>query len=238
MSIIHPERPASRSQNDQDECSRLRKLLAIYQRDRQLLAFEIHDGLVQTLTAAALHLEATRVAADQLPPEARKQFEVGLGLLREGISEGRRFISGLRPPVLDEDGLKAALEHLAARLTAEIRLPIELDCRPGLEELAPLVELTLYRVVQESLTNIRRHSGATQVRVELRRVDGRVRAVIADNGIGFDPAQSGLRNFGLRGMRERVRVLGGDLTIESEPGQGTRIVVDLPAWLPDEALGD
>ncbi|MFO0897083.1 MAG: sensor histidine kinase [Pirellulales bacterium] len=238
MSIIYPERPDVRSQNDQDECLRLRKLLAIYQRDRQLLAFEIHDGLIQTLTAAALHLEATRVAADALPPEAHKQLEVGLGLLREGISEGRRFISGLRPPVLDEDGLRAALEHLAARLAAEMRLPIEIDCRAGLEELAPLVELTLYRVVQEALTNIRRHSAATQVRVELRRVDGRVRAVIADNGIGFDPAQSGLRNFGLRGMRERVRVLGGDLNIESEPGQGTRIVVDLPAWLPDEGVGD
>lgn len=238
MSIIYPERPDVRSQNDQDECSRLRKLLAIYQRDRQLLAFEIHDGLIQTLTAAALHLEATRASVDALPPEAHKQLEVGLGLLREGISEGRRFISGLRPPVLDEDGLRAALEHLAARLAAEMRLPIEIDCRAGLEELAPLVELTLYRVVQEALTNIRRHSAATQVRVELRRVDGRVRAVIADNGIGFDPAQSGLRNFGLRGMRERVRVLGGDLNIESEPGQGTRIVVDLPAWLPDEGVGD
>src|SRR6476620_9343455 len=115
MSIIYPERPDVRSQNDQDECSRLRKLLAIYQRDRQLLAFEIHDGLIQTLTAAALHLEATRASVDALPPEAHKQLEVGLGLLREGISEGRRFISGLRPPVLDEDGLRAALEHLAAR---------------------------------------------------------------------------------------------------------------------------
>jgi signal transduction histidine kinase len=238
MSIIHPERPHLRSQNDQDECARTRKLLAIYQRDRQLLAFEIHDGLIQTLTAAALHLEAARASGAELPPDTRKQFEVGLGLLREGISEGRRFITGLRPPVLDDDGLKPALELLVSRLSDETGLPIELECRAGLEELAPLVELALYRVVQESLTNIRRHSAATQVRVELRRHGGRVRAVIADNGIGFDPGQTGLRNFGLRGMRERVRVLGGDLSIESEPGHGARIVVDLPAWLPDEAIGD
>jgi signal transduction histidine kinase len=234
MSVVQPERSQVRSLDDQEERQRLRKLLAIYQRDRQLLAFEIHDGLIQTLTAAALHLEAARAAAGGLGADARGQLEIGLGLLREGISEGRRFISGLRPPALDEEGLRAALEQLAARLSDETGLSIRLDCRPGLEELAPLVELALFRLVQEALTNIRRHSAATRVRVEIRRQEGRVRAVISDNGVGFDPAQSGLRNFGLRGMRERVRVLGGDLEIESEPGRGTQIVVDLPAWLPDE----
>jgi signal transduction histidine kinase len=234
MSVVQPERSQVRSLDDQEERQRLRRLLAIYQRDRQLLAFEIHDGLIQTLTAAALHVEAARAAAGGLSADAHGQLEIGLGLLREGISEGRRFISGLRPPALDEEGLRAALEQLAARLGDETGLAIHLDCRPGLEELAPLVELALFRLVQESLTNIRRHSAATRVRVEVRRQEGRVRAVISDNGVGFDPAQSGLRNFGLRGMRERVRVLGGDLEIESEPGRGTQIVVDLPAWLPDE----
>jgi signal transduction histidine kinase len=238
MSVAQPERSPVGSFDDQDERRRLRKLLAIYQRDRQLLAFEIHDGLIQTLTAAALHLEASRAAAGGLSDDARGQLEIGLGLLREGISEGRRFISGLRPPALDEADLKTALDRLAARLSEETGLPIDVDCRPGLEELAPLVELTLFRLVQEALTNIRRHSAATRVRVDLRRQEGRVRAVISDNGVGFDTAQSGLRSFGLRGMRERVRVLGGDLEIESEPGQGTQIVVDLPAWLPDDTAGE
>ncbi len=206
----------------------LRQMLEMLDRERQLTAYEIHDGLAQYLTAAKMQLQAFEQLKQHDPAESARAFHAGIRMLSRGISEARRLISGLRPPILDEAGAVAAIEHLVCDARSQEGLEIELVIDVQFGRLEPLLESALFRIVQEGLTNARRHSKSSKVRVELTQQHDRIRIEVRDWGIGFDPENVQSSCFGLEGVRERARLLGGHATIESTAGKGTRVFVEVP----------
>ena len=145
------------------------------------------------------------------------------------MAETRRLIGGLRPPVLDEAGVVPAIEYLVAEHQRRDGPEIEFVHEVQFDRLAPPLESALFRIVQECLTNACRYSQSPKVRVELRQADDRVRIDVQDWGVGFDPEQIGDGHFGLRGIRERARLLGGTVSIQTAPQQGTHVTVELPS---------
>jgi two-component system sensor histidine kinase UhpB len=210
----------------------LRQLLEVHERERQLFAYEIHDGVIQQITASLMHLEAYAGLVVPAGDAAGHEFQQAARLLRDAVGDARRLLSGLRPPILDEAGVVAAIEYLVnetRRYVADIRFTHDVNFR----RLAPPLESTIFRIVQEGLTNIRRHSQASEARISLAGRDGRLMLDIADNGIGFVTEAVGEDHFGLKGIRERARLLGGTAAIVSAPGQGTQLTIELR--LPSEA---
>jgi len=147
--------------------------------------------------------------------------------LAKGIAEGRQVVRGVRPTVLDDIGLEAALEDLAIQQEG-LGVAVECRIRADLVPIQPSLQTTIYRVVQESLNNVRKHSGSDRAVVSLRQVDGGLRLEIEDRGHGFDVESARQRGFGLIGMIERVRLAGGTMRIDSSPGGGTRVTAELP----------
>jgi PAS domain S-box-containing protein len=203
----------------------LRRLLYRQEADRKLIAYEIHDGLVQYVTAALLHLESVKAALDA-PAASHEAFTTALGLLRDTISEARRLINGLQPLILDRSGIVPAIDSLIDDHFDRQVVRFEHHMRS--ERLPPLLESALFRICQEGLTNAARHSQSPQVQVTLRQEHAWVRLEVTDQGIGFKPDQQPSKAFGLRGIHERARLLGGHAMIDSAPGEGTRIAVELP----------
>lgn len=212
----------------QNEQRFMRKLIAAHERDRQLMAYEVHDGLLQDISGALLHLESIPPEDRGANPSSQAVFERTLRLLRRAIGEGRRILSGLRPPILDEEGIVPAIQYLAAEQSTPSRLKIEFRSQVGFGRLDPLLESTVFRVVQEALTNTRKHSQATHAEVELVESQGRLRLKIHDNGVGFTPAPADGARLGLEGIRKRVSILGGRIEIESAPGAGTTLDIEFP----------
>ena len=210
----------------------LRQLLDAHERERQLFAYEIHDGVIQQITASLMHLDAY---AQIVKPDSGRpghEFEQAARLLREAVGDARRLLSGLRPPILDESGVIAAIEYLAnetRRYVPEVTFAHDV----GFHRLAPPLESSIFRIAQEALTNIRRHSQAKSATICLTGRDGRLRLEICDDGIGFAPETIGEESFGLKGIRERARLLGGSATITSASGQGTSVAIEFV--LPPEA---
>ena len=196
--------------------------------DRQLVAYEIHDGIAQYISAAIMHLEAYKAnPSDNL--ENDPNMTGALRLLREASRETRHLISGLRPPALDELGIIDSLEMLIADVRLEIK---DINFRHNLHEkrLPTQIEVTLFRISQESLTNIRKHSSANQVRVELIQEEGgTVSLTIHDDGCGFDSMSQRENCFGLEGIRQRAIHNGGTVSIHSLPANGTTVHVKFPA---------
>lgn len=216
----------------QKEQRLLRQLLDLHERDRRLIAYEIHDGVIQYLTGALYNLQAFRPLQAERPDEARDTFDTGLELVQQGIDEARRLITGLRPPILDESGIVAALEFLACETEERGGVQVEFVHDVQFRRLAAPLESALFRIVQESLTNACRHSQSEKIRVELLQQEDRIRLSVRDWGVGFDPAKVEQGRFGLQGIRERARLLDGQVTIETAPDQGTQIGVELPLVEP------
>jgi PAS domain S-box-containing protein len=216
----------------------LRQLLESSDRDRKLTAYEIHDGLTQHIAGAKMQLEAFARLRNENPEGAEKAFETGLGLLMQGMSEARHLISGLRPPILDEQGVFAAIEHLIGDTSEQNSLEPELVVDVGSGRLTPLLENAIFRIVQESVTNVRRHSRSDKVRIELAERSGQVRIEVQDWGTGFDTEAVSEGCFGLRSIKERAKLLGGRATIKSEPGKGTLVRVELPLVESEQAASD
>jgi PAS domain S-box-containing protein len=207
----------------------LQQLLRAHERDRQLLAYEIHDGLVQEMTGALMHLESYQGRRAAHPTAAEKDFQLCLRLMRRTIDEARRLISGLRPPILDEQGIAAAIEYLINEYRMRGAIEISFTHAIPTKHLDGLIEGTIYRILQEALSNVYRHSNATRAEVALAQKENWIQLQILDNGIGFDPQRVVENRYGLEGIRERARLLRGVARIESAPGQGTRVYVELPA---------
>ena len=206
----------------------LRSLLDLHERERQVMAYEIHDGFAQQLTGALFQHQAFRQQQAKDPQAAQKTFEMGLSFLSGAIDETRRLINGLRPPILDEAGIVAAIDYLICEVTEQYRLDVEFVCDLQVSRLAPPLETTVFRIVQESLTNVQRHSGGGKAQVSLTGHGDRLNLEIKDWGIGFNPDEVDETHFGLRGIRERARLLGGEAVVDTSLGHGTRIAVDLP----------
>lgn len=206
----------------------MQKLIHVHERDRQLMAYEIHDGLVQYLSAALMHLEGLGDRREKLSVKASGNLELATHLLRRSIGEGRRVMSGLRPPILDEAGIVMAIAYLVAERAKAGELQVNFTHRVSFDRLEPLLEATIFRIVQEALTNVHRHSGASQADVKLLERNGRIQLEICDAGVGFEPAKTSKGGFGLEGIRKRASLMGGSAKIESRPGGGTRVAIDLP----------
>jgi signal transduction histidine kinase len=215
----------------QQEQHNLKRLMELQDRERQLIGFEIHDGLAQSLTAAKMHLESFRHLDGQDPAAAKEAFQTALEALAHAIREARGLINNLTPPSLDEGGVVGAIDDLIRESQRREGCEVELVSNVAFDRLPRPLENTIVRVVQESLTNACRHSGSQRFRVELSQVRGRLRIEVRDWGIGFDPQSVGGDRFGLESIRQRARAFGGQATIESLPEKGTRVVVELP--LPD-----
>ena len=206
----------------------LRHLLDLQDRDRRMVAYEIHDGLVQQLAAAIMQFQVFGAVAEQKAKEARAAFERGVEMLNECMREARRLINDLRSPILDEFGLVAAVEDLISQDSAPKKPEIDFVHQLGRERLEPSLENVIFRIVQESLTNARRYSQSARVLVRLTQRNRYIRVEVQDWGIGFDPREVGNDHFGIQGIRQRARMFGGSATITTALGKGTRIVVHLP----------
>jgi signal transduction histidine kinase len=207
----------------------MQTVLRATEQERLRLAADLHDGPVQELTALRYSLNRARTRVQRGQHEEAEALLAGLEVdLATGISGLRRLMSELRPAVLDEQGLEAALLNQARAF--EAANGVACDIRSGLDaRLAPELETVLYRVTQESLNNIGKHARASRVTVSLATENGGVRLRIHDDGIGFDPLAArelvGDGHFGLAGMRERVEMVGGRLVVDSVPGEGTTVDV-------------
>jgi signal transduction histidine kinase len=204
----------------------LRRVVSGQELERQRLARELHDETGQALTSILLGLKA--VEAAPTPDEMHAAADALRELVVATLHDVRRLAVELRPKALDDFGLVAALERLTATFSEQTGLPVDFQAVLPEERLAPEVETALYRIVQEALTNIVKHARARSVSILLVRRGDTATVVIEDDGEGFDPAASREDGLGLLGMRERVDLLEGRLTVESSVGAGTTLAVEVP----------
>ena len=219
----------------------------IREAEKSRVARELHDELAQSLTALKMDAQWLRERVQQFHAEMGDDRCVPIdarlaamqSMLDTTVAATRRIAADLRPLLLDDLGLVPALEWLAHRFTERHGIPVELALDESLEP-DPVHATALFRIVQESLANVGKHAHARRVTLELAPLTGRpgwLRAVVSDDGTGFDtsaPRQP--QSLGLMGLRERVQLVGGEIVVQSTPGQGTRIEVHAPLMpLPDTA---
>ena len=203
----------------------LRRVVAGQELERRRLARELHDETGQALTSILLGLRAVEETANA------EEMRAAAGALRElvvaTLQDVRRLAVQLRPTALDDFGLAAALQRLAQTFSETTGMHVEVEAQLGEERLPSEVETTLYRIVQEALTNIVKHAEATRVSILLVRQTTTATVVIEDNGRGFDTDDVRAEGLGLVGMRERIELHDGRLTVESTPASGTTLVAEV-----------
>jgi PAS domain S-box-containing protein len=209
-----------------------RKRARLLEEEKHQVAYELHDGLAQVAASAHQHLQAFASHYRPYSREARKELYQALELAQRSVREARRLIAGLRPTALDDFGLSTALRLQVEAQRAE-GWTISYEETLGSERLPTTIENTLYAVAREALNNARKHAHTKQVRIVLERQDSMIRLEVQDWGRGFEPlavlheVDLG-EHIGLREMRERVELVGGRLTIFSQPDTGTRVVAEVP----------
>lgn len=214
------------------------RILTAREEERRRLRRDLHDGLGQTLSAMAMTITMARLSLKRSPDaadELLRELHAGMGAVTSDI---RELVYGLRPPALDDLGLAGAVRDLAGRSSsgagadvevADVEVPdveVEVEIGGDLSDLPAAVEVAVYRIVQEALTNVRRHAGASRARIAVHREEGVLRMLIADDGRGLP--ESHRAGVGLGSMRERAAELGGSCVVTGEPGTGTRVEVALP----------
>jgi len=205
----------------------LQRVVTAQELERRRLARELHDETGQALTSILLSLRTVEEAGDE--NELRAAVGEVRELVRSTLQDVRQLAVELRPKVLDDFGLVAALERLTQSFGEQTGMSVHFQQNwPTSDRLPAEIETALYRIVQESLTNIVKHARATSVSVVLTRKDDSVSVVVEDDGVGFEPHRAREDGIGLVGMRERVALLGGRLAIESRPGAGTTFVAEVP----------
>jgi signal transduction histidine kinase len=204
----------------------LRRVVEAQELERRRLARELHDETGQALTSILLGLKGLEERFDD--PESRAATAELRELVVSTLQDVRRLAVELRPSALDDFGLVAALERLTTSFAEQSGIAVDFQTSLGGERLSGEVETALYRIVQESLTNVVKHARARHVSILLTRTTGSIKAVIEDDGQGFDPAEGTHDGFGLVGMRERLALLGGRLQVESGEA-GTTIAAEVPS---------
>ncbi|MBX3637416.1 MAG: sensor histidine kinase, partial [Rubrivivax sp.] len=197
------------------------------EQERRRIARELHDELGQRLSALKLELAGCAGSAGLRPEDPRLQAM--LAMLDDTMASVRRIAADLRPLMLDDLGLAAAIEWLAAEATRRLGMQVQVEVDELDPELGEPLAIAVYRMVQEALTNVARHARASRVQVVLHCRGGELRLTVQDDGVGFDlPAPGRPGSYGLLGMRERARLLGGRVEIDNPPEGGGRVRV----WLP------
>jgi signal transduction histidine kinase len=203
----------------------VRRVVAAQEAERKRLARELHDETGQALTSILLGLKPLEQAADE---QLAKAVASVRALVVSTLQDVRRLAVELRPAALDDFGLVPAVRRLADTFREQTGMHVELEARLSGERLAPEVETALYRIVQEALTNVVKHSGATRVSILLTERDHAVAAMVEDDGVGFEIDSAREDGLGLVGMRERIGLVGGRLQVESSAGAGTTVVAEVP----------
>jgi two-component system sensor histidine kinase UhpB len=208
-----------------------RRVLAAQENERVGIARDLHDEVGQVLTGVLLQLNSIAEAA----PEHRDDLDQARHAVRRALDEVRRISSELRPEMLEHLGLVSALTELSASFARVAGVRVERQFATTLPKLAPEIELAVYRVAQESLTNIARHAGASRVTIALEVGHDRVVLRVADDGRGFVDAP--VEHGGLRSMRERALLVGGALAIKESSTGGVEVRLEVPAVEAVPALG-
>ncbi len=227
---------AGRSQHELEEAyAGLRQLTgrleSAKEEERIRMSRELHDEFGQTLTAAKINLQMLRQSSAD--PAATQRLDDSIQMVDSMIRQARNIALGLRPPLLDEAGLVPALEHHLKSLADRSGVRVEFDAAPEVAGTPPGLNTTVFRVIQEAVSNALRHARAGMIRVSLRVEPDALLLAIEDDGIGFDPEAVSQRtqrgeHLGLLGMTERVRSAGGTITLDSRPGGGSRIASRIP----------
>jgi signal transduction histidine kinase len=209
-----------------------RQITQVQEDERKRIARELHDETIQMLIVMSRRLEVLATLPEPLSETAVRHLESLRELISDALKGIRRFVQDLRPPTLDHLGLVAALEGLTRNMIEQDKIETELQVTGEIQRLLSEEELVLFRIAQEALSNIRRHSRASQATVRVEFSQSKVRMTIEDNGRGFNaPERIGdlvpTGRLGLVGMHERARLLGGTLQIESEADMGTTVIVDV-----------
>lgn len=216
----------------------LRQTISAQEDERRRLARELHDETAQTIAALSIALDRARDGVDGADPQAVAHIGKAKELSARLLAETRRLILGLRPTVLDDMGLLPAIRWYCDSYLGDQGIGVAIEASMPTKRLPAHVQVALFRIVQEALANVARHSHASQVDVRLSHDERMIGVAVSDNGVGFDVAQAlgkggPAGSVGLLGMQERVRLLGGRLDVQSHPGGGTTVRVDVP--LTDES---
>ncbi|MBK9125802.1 MAG: HAMP domain-containing protein [Chloroflexi bacterium] len=218
-----------------DERRLIERLINAQEEERKLVAYDLHDGLLQQLVGARFYLGNCQEQFAVEMPDLSGSIQRGCDALTGAIIEGRRIIEGLRPAALDDLGLSAAIEDIAYSTAELAGWDLKLDLHPLPVEPELTIGVTLYRIAQEALNNARKHAGAKHVTVTMHNGDA-IHLSISDDGTGFDPNafkvndsdDGSTRGLGITTMRERASLINGRCDIYSEPGSGTRVNVEVP----------
>lgn len=236
------------AQRTLDELSRAQRTLETYlqlatdaqEEERRRLARELHDDTIQTLVIVRGNLDSM-VAEPRLPSSVRHRLRAVQATLEGTIDSVRRFSRDLRPSLLDDLGLVHALDWLVNDMTSRTGIQVGIEVTGEPRRLVPNLEVAVYRIVQEALRNVERHSGASRALVTLEFTGDTLAATVVDDGRGFSPANAlpqPAAGLGLLGMRERAKLAGAVLAISSRPGRGTRVTLAVRhagpelAWAP------
>ncbi|WP_237162076.1 sensor histidine kinase [Mycolicibacterium fortuitum] len=195
--------------------------------ERERLAREIHDTLAQGFTSIVALAQAVQAESDTDPAAAARHVELIRNTARDNLAEARTMVTRLTPAALEQGSLSAALRRQCERLAAETGIAVEVDIDDDLPPLRMATDVVLLRSAQEAMTNVRRHSRASELHVRLQPAPGGVRLSLSDNGIGLRPDH--VDGFGLRGIQARLDQVGGTLTLSVPDGGGVRVVVAVPA---------
>lgn len=204
----------------------------VQEEERKRLSRELHDEVAQSLSLLILELDVVCQSKNQFHKESLKMLEKLKETAQNTLDEVRRYSHELRPSILDNLGLAAAVESLIDDLSSGHKIKVDYNIDGKIVRLADEVELALFRIAQEALTNIRKHSAADKVSVKFKFTRNAVRLSIVDNGIGFDIKNSSAYvsrgHLGLVGMKERANLIKGTLQMTSKAGKGTRVCIEVP----------
>jgi signal transduction histidine kinase len=193
-------------------------------RERNRIARELHDILAHSLSSLAIQLEAVKTLWDSNPNKARLMLEQSLVTTELGLAETRRALQALRASPLEDLGLAMAMAAQAQSAAQRAGLQLELHLPEKVYPLPAAVEQDIYRVAQEAIENAARHAKAQKISISLSQANSQLILIVSDDGQGFSPeTQLERAGLGLRGMQERAEMLGGELTVKSQAGQGTTI---------------
>lgn len=209
--------------------------------ERKRIARELHDETSQSLTSLIIGIRMVQEIVPREMTDMRERLRLINEQAHETLNEVHNMAIRLRPSVLDDLGLSAALRSYIKEFTANLGIPVKLQLIAMNQRLSAEMETVLYRVVQEALTNIARHARAHKCQITLRRKENSVLGIIEDDGKGFDPQTVMMsddhgRGLGLHGMKERIELVGGSLEFESRPEEGTTIMLEVPLQLKEGIL--
>ncbi|MCD6044295.1 MAG: hypothetical protein K0R40_3898, partial [Burkholderiales bacterium] len=198
--------------------------------ERRRVARELHDRVGQSLSALNINLDIILREGAALPAAVRQRLEDSLALVDGTLQSIEHVMAELRPPLLDEYGLGAALAWYAEDYTRRSGIPVEVvdEAPEACKRLRPEAAVALFRIAQEALNNVLKHAQAKSVAIEVSLADDKVLLSVSDDGHGFEPASAPRGRWGMTTMRERAQTAGGELQVESAPGRGTAVRARVP----------